>query len=326
MTNSLLKLLLVLGVVRSLGYTVPQKKAYKSALLGNRPNLRGGEVTGFPQSFAVDFPVTTGITKVELVKTPKETFEALVEKGVATSKMSVAKVMHASIMGGCYVGIGGLLSLMIAGNCPGIAQANPGLQKFIFAALFPVNLLLVLQTGSQLFTGNTATMSAALCEMRITLPQLLRSWGLSFVGNVIGCGALALAAQYTGLLTSGAAELAVAMSLKKCGGSFGPTLVKAILCNWLVCLAVFLATSAHDLAGKMVGIWLPISTFVAIGLEHSVANLFLLPLALLAGAPLTVSDVLLKNLVPAVIGNAIAGSLIIGAGLSFAHGKLGEGL
>merc|ERR1711972_878000 len=122
----------------------------------------------------------------------------------------------------------------------------------------------------------------------------------------------------------GTAELAVATAVRKCAAAFGPTLVKAIMCNWLVCMAVFLATSANDLAGKMVGIWFPISMFVAIGFEHSVANMFLLPAGLLAGAPLSLGQVLLQNLIPATIGNAIAGSIIIGAGFSYSVGRLGS--
>ena len=79
------------------------------------------------------------------------------------------------------------------------------------------------------------------------------------------------------------------------------------------------------MTGKMVGIWFPISTFVAIGFEHSVANLFLLPLGLLAAAPLTLGDVIVKNLIPVTLGNAFAGAVLIGAGFSFAFGKLGQG-
>jgi formate/nitrite transporter len=208
---------------------------------------------------------------------------------------------------------------------PGTAAANPGLVRFVFAALFPVNLLLVLQTGAQLFTGNTATMSSAYWEGKIGLSDVARSWTVSYIGNVIGCGLLAIATAYTGLLSYGTADMAVATVVKKCSGAFGPTFVKAILCNWLVCLAVFLATSAKDLAGKMVGIWFPISTFVAIGFEHSVANMFLLPLGLLAAAPISPMTAIVKNLIPVTLGNAFAGAVIVGAGFSFAHGKLGQG-
>jgi formate/nitrite transporter len=259
------------------------------------------------------------------VLTPAATFQALVSKGEANAKLSNAKTLFASIMGGCFVGMGGLLSVSIAGSMPGVAATNPGLVKLMFAALFPVNLLLVLQTGSQLFTGNTATMSSALIEGKIGFKSLARVWSVSYLGNIIGCGAFALLTAYTGLLSYGTADLAVATVVKKCAMGFWPTFTKAVLCNWLVCLAVFLATQAQDMAGKMVGIWFPISTFVAIGFEHSVANLFLLPLGLLAAAPLTMGQAIVKNLIPVTLGNAFAGAVIIGAGFSFAFGKLGQG-
>ena len=101
--------------------------------------------------------------------------------------------------------------------------------------------------------------------------------------------------------------------------------VKGIFCNYLVCMAVYLATMARDMTGRYFGILVPISTFVATGYEHSVANLMLLPAAMLAGAPISVRDVLLKNLLPVTIGNGIAGAILIGASFSFAFGKLGEG-
>merc|ERR1719183_2020615 len=206
-----------------------------------------------------------------------------------------------------------------------VATGNPGLAKLMFAILFPVNLVLVLQTGAQLFTGNTATMSSAFIEGKIKLKELARVWGVSYVGNIIGCGLFALMASYTGLLAGGVADLAVGTVAKKCGMSFMPTFVKAVMCNWLVCLAVFLATQAQDMTGKILSIYMCISTFVAIGFEHSVANLFLLPLGLFAGSSLSLGQVIVKNLIPVTLGNAFAGAVIIGAGMSFAHGKLGEG-
>jgi formate/nitrite transporter len=264
------------------------------------------------------------VSAVATVKSPKETYDGMAAKGRDNAKMSVVKILHQSIMGGCYVGFGGLLSTVVAGNCGGIASSNPGLQKFIFAALFPVNLLLILMSGGQLFTGNSAAVPAALFEGLVDVNDLIRSWGVSYIGNIIGCGGFALAASYAGLLVGGTKDLAVGTVLKKCGSSFGPTVVKAIMCNWLVCMAVWLAGSANDLAGKMVGIWFPISTFVAIGLEHSVANMFLLPLGLLGGADISLKEVIFKNLIPVTLGNAIAGGLVVAAGYSYAFGKLGE--
>jgi len=247
----------------------------------------------------------------------------MAEKGRDNAMMPVSKILHQSIMGGCYVGFGGLLSTIVAGGASGVARDNPSLQKFIFAALFPVNLLLILMSGGQLFTGNSAAVPAALYEGLVGVEDLVKSWVVSYIGNIIGCGAFAYAAKYTGLLAGGPKDMAVATALKKCSGAFGPTVVKAIMCNWLVCMAVWLAGAANDLAGKMVGIWFPISTFVAIGLEHSVANMFLLPLGVLGGAELSVMDLILKNLIPVTLGNAIAGALVVGAGYSYQFGKLG---
>lgn len=101
-------------------------------------------------------------------------------------------------------------------------------------------------------------------------------------------------------------------------------MTKAILCNWMVSLAVFMAGASNDLVGKLVGCWFPISTFVAIGLEHSVANLFIMPCALLLGAKITVADVIFKNLIPVLLGNAIAGAFVVAGSYSYQYGKLGK--
>jgi len=264
------------------------------------------------------------VTDVSSVKTPKDAYHFMAGKGRDNAKMPVSKVLHQSIMGGGYVGLAGLLATVVAGNIPGIASSNPGMQRMIFAALIPVNLLLVLSSGGQLFTGNSASVAAALYEGLISIDELVKTWSVSFFGNVIGCGLLALAAKYTGILSGGAQDLAVATAIKKCSSAFMPTVVKAIMCNWCSVMAVFMAGAASDLAGKMVGIWFPTSMFVAIGLEHVVANMFLLPLGLLGGADLSIADTIVKNFVPTTIGNAIAGAVVVAASYSYQFGKLGN--
>ena len=261
-----------------------------------------------------------------MLKGPKEAYEAFADKGMQNAKKSDRQVLHQSILGGAYVGFAGLLSLIVAGNLPGIAESNPGLVKMAFAALFPCNLLFITTTGGQLFTGNSATVAAARYENKVTNREMLNSWGVSLLGNIIGCGAMALAASYTGLLSGGAAKLAASMATSKVfGGTIAQILVKATLCNWMVSLALFLSGAASDLTGKLVGIWFPISTFVAIGLEHSIANLFLLPSALLLKVPgLTLGNIIFKNLLPAVIGNAIGGALVVAGSYSYQFGSLGK--
>merc|ERR1712137_541275 len=142
---------------------------------------------------------------------PAETYAALVEKGVANAKKPLMKSFHQSIVSGAYVGFAGLLSLSISGNLGACAQTAPGLQKMVFAALFPVNLLLILNSGGQLFTGNAATVPMAVFEGKATMSELVKSWTVSILGNILGCFTFACAAQYAGLLVAGARKLAITM-------------------------------------------------------------------------------------------------------------------
>lgn len=257
-----------------------------------------------------------------LVKSPPDAYITFAEKGASNAHLPKRKIFHQSVLGGCYVGFGGLVSLMIAGNLG--AAAAPGMVKMTFAALFPVNLLLILSTSGQLFTGNSATVAAAKFEGFVSWNNLWSSWALSLTGNIVGCILFAAATLWGQILNPGATDLVLKTCAAKCGATFIPTIVRAIMCNWMVSMAIFLAGAANDMAGKMVGIWFPISTFVGIGLEHSVANLYLLPLALMVGGgSFTWMDIIFKNLIPVVIGNAFAGSLIVAASYSYQFGRLG---
>jgi formate/nitrite transporter len=167
-------------------------------------------------------------------------------------------------------------------------------------------------------------MMAAVCEGRATYEDLGRSWGLSWVGNAIGCGLFAVACKYAGVLEGGAGHLAALTLATKTSSELGPILVKAMFCNWLVCIAVFLSTQAKDMTGKYLSIWLPVSAFVSIGFEHSVANLFLLPAGLMSTDEITFGTAMIRNLLPVTIGNAISGSLFVGAAMSYMYGSLGK--
>jgi len=268
--------------------------------------------------------VVAGPTDVVMVRSPAETYMALADKGAANSQKPIIKIFHQSFVSGCYVGFAGLLSLSIAGNIGPAAAAAPGLQKMVFGALFPVNLLLILLSGGQLFTGNTATVPMAVLEGKATMGDLARSWTVSILGNILGCGSFAAAALYAGFLVGGTQQLAITTTMAKTSMSFGQAFVKAVMCNWMVCMAVFLSEAARDLGGKMVGIWFPISAFVAMSMEHSVANMFLIPAGIMAGANVSVAQVILKNLIPVCLGNAFAGVVCVAMSYSYAFGKLGQ--
>lgn len=265
---------------------------------------------------------------------PKDAYFKVVQKGEDAAKASWIKIFHQSYVGGCYIGFGGLLSMVIAGQLP---SADPGVVKFVFAALFPVNLLLILLTGGSLFTGNTCAMPAAVYEGKANWLDAVRCLAISWVGNFLACIIFAFLVEYAELCPTdyesgtGCGYMAIKVVQGKVSASFGQTVVKGIMCNWMVCMAVFLSSQAQDMAGKMVGIWFPISAFVMMGMEHSVANMFMLPLGLISGSyvegfDITIGDILLHNMLPVCIGNFIAGAICVAASYSFAFGALGESL
>lgn len=265
----------------------------------------------------------TKTTYASLVKAAPDAYITFAEKGASNAHLPKRKIFHQSVLGGCYVGFGGMISLAIAGNLGGLTSMNPGIAKMTFAALFPVNLLLIVSTQGQLFTGNSATVAAARYEGFVSTKDVINSWAISLLGNIVGCGLFAAVSMAANIVNPGASAMAISTAVGKCTAGFVPVFLRSILCNWMVSMAVFLSGAANDLTGKMVGCWFPISTFVGIGLEHSVANMFILPLALMCGAPLTLSDIIFKNLIPVIIGNGIAGAIIVAASYSYQFGRLG---
>jgi len=254
---------------------------------------------------------------------PKAGYHTLAAKGAAATKVAPLPNLLSGTLAGVYVAFGAMVSLSVASAIPGIAEGSPGIQKLIFGALFPIALLNIVATGSQLFTGNTASVAAALYEGLIGPADLVRNWVVTYAGNLLGSLLAVEGFKYTGLLSGSTATMAAKVAVGKCGSAFGPTVMKAVFANWLVCLAAFMATVESDLAGKIVGIWFPISAFVMIGFEHSIANMFLMPLGMKAGGAVSTMDIVMKNLVPVTIGNVIAGAIIFAGSYSVLYGKLG---
>merc|ERR1719401_775087 len=269
------------------------------------------------------------IELVSIVKGPKEAYHSLAEKGALTAKESSAKVFFQSFYAGCYIGFGAQLAVVISGDLQGWTGPNPAFESFVFAALFPVNLLLILLTGGILFTGTSAACPAAIYEGKADILDTLRCLAIAWVGNVLGSVVFAYFTLYCGLLEGATAQTAVKITAKKVSKNFGTTFAKGIGCNWMVCMAVFLQGQAQDMCGKYLGIWFPISTFVMIGFEHIPANFYLLIIGLLSSSNekvgVNVADVIYKNWLPVTLGNFVAGSVIVACGYSYAFGRLGEG-
>lgn len=264
---------------------------------------------------------------VSFVKSPKQGYEAFVERGAGKVQEPLWKFFLSSIYAGCYCGFGGLLALSLAGNIHGITALNPGFRTFLYAFLFPVNLLLIQVTNAALFTGTTAIGAAALIEGKLGkdgLQKYLSRCATAWLGNVIGGIGFALFVTACGLNIGNTADMAAELTLAKTSSEFVPTVMKGIGCNWLVGVCFLLVAMTEDLGGKYLAILLTMSTHVACGFEHLPANAFGLPFALLSGmSSVTWKEVFLRNLLPASLGNLIGGFIVVACSYSAIFGRLG---
>lgn len=181
--------------------------------------------------------------------------------------------------------------------------------KIIFGSFgLPFGLIMTLVTGGELFTGNTALVTAAYKEGKTDGKSLMKNWVASYAGNFVGSLILAYLAFKSGTL--GNAPASVAIATAKCSLPFDVAFVRGILCNWLVCMAVYMASGCATMIGKMTAVWFPISAFVALGLDHSVANMFIIPLGIMRGAEITFAQMVIKNLIPVTLGNIVGGAVM----------------
>jgi len=250
---------------------------------------------------------------------PPENFGKYAAFGTVQGKQATEKCVVQSLLAGAIIGLGCVLALSVGGAMPGIKSANVGLQKMLLGVFgLPTALLMVILSGGQLFTGNTALVTAAMLQGKVTLAELLKNWGISFFGNFAGALGTVYAVQAAGLLPNLAASTGIAAA--KTAIPFGQAVIRGFLCNWMVCMAIWQQMSAGDIAGKFVGVVLPISAFVAMGFEHSIANMAFIPLGMLSGAQVSIGDFLLKNLLPVTLGNIAAGVVMVAGAYNFIYG------
>ena len=183
----------------------------------------------------------------------------------------------------------------------------------------PLGLILTLVSGAELFTGNTALVSAAFMEGKIKRRDLAKSWIASYSGNFIGSLLLAFLAYKSQAL--GNLPGAVNIATSKCAYPFDVAFVRGILCNWMVCMAVYMAAGCRSMAGKVLAVWFPISAFAAMGFDHSVANMFIIPFGILRGADITISQMFTKSLIPVTLGNIVGGAFCVMAPLGATMGR-----
>lgn len=214
------------------------------------------------------------------MKSPVEVQKTLIEEvSVKKANLKFSQMALLGILAGMYIGFGGIMALTA------MTQIEPyGLKKVLGGAVFTVGLMLVVIAGAELFTGNVL-MLGSLYAKKITLKQMLRNWIVVYIFNFIGSLLIAWMLVQTNLWgTSGTindfGKTAVSVANAKVIPSFGAIFFRGILCNILVDLAVILSLAADSVEGKILGIFFPIMTFVAIGFEHSVANMSLISIGL----------------------------------------------
>lgn len=262
------------------------------------------------------------------LNTPTEVVDSLTQNSINKVTYPFVKTLLLGIMAGLMISFGADAAL-VAGH----AIDNASVGRLVSGAIFPVGLISIVLTGSELFTGSCLNV-LGLTTRQFGMGKLAKNLLYVCIANAIGAVLLAVTVYAMHQLDLSGARMgayAIKTAVGKVELGFGPALLSGIWCNFLVCLAVFLGATAKDTVGKVAGIFFPIWVFVACGFEHSVANMFYLPLGFLAKGNadyataatelfgittaqmdgLTVSAIVLDNLVPVIIGNVIGGSIMI---------------
>ena len=257
---------------------------------------------------------------------PQEMAQKAEAAGIRKAALSFLPLAALAVLAGAFVGLGS----MFATTAVAASSALPyGVNRLLFGLVFCLGLILVVIGGAELFTGNNLIVMAW-AGGKVSTRALLRNWLVVYVGNFIGslgtAGLIFLGRQYTGGNGS-VGEAALKIALAKVNLDFVQALALGMLCNALVCLAIWLTYSARSVADKILAIIFPVTAFAAAGFEHSIANMYFIPYALLIKtfdpafgvakqidlSSLTWSAFFLKNLLPVTIGNILGGSVLVAA-------------
>ena len=258
---------------------------------------------------------------------PPEIAQASEAVGVRKANMDIVSMVVLAGLAGAFIALGAVLfTVTVTGAGGGL-----GPSRLLGGVAFSLGLILVVAAGAELFTGNTLVVMAW-ASRKVSTTRLLRGWAIVYAGNFVGAFAtvlLVLAARNFELGDHAVGGMALKIAVAKVQLGFGQAIALGILCNVLVTLAVWLSLSARSFAGKAVAVVFPITAFVAAGFEHSIANMYFIPIGLfLKEEPAAVeasglgsadladlgwSEFLLANLIPVTIGNVIGGALLVGA-------------
>ena len=248
--------------------------------------------------------------------TPPEIARSLLAAGESKARLPLGKMLLLAILAGAYIALAG-----VGATAAAVTVESGSLAKLLLACVFPAGLSMVILAGNCL-------MVMALLERRITPAQLLRNWLTVYLGNAVGGAAVAALAVYShtaSLFGDGLARSMVSIAESKAALGFGDAFLRGVLCNFLVCLAVWMAAASKRAEGKVIALFFPILLFVLCGYEHCIANLYYLPAGAFAAAEYGMETTLtlagcLKNLAAVTLGNLVGGAAL-GVGYRFAYLK-----
>ncbi len=277
---------------------------------------------------AADSTIPGGVDISKLHLSPPEIAQSFVEIGCRKASLPAGRLILLGILGGAFIALAAQGSNVAAHTIESV-----GIAKLLSGVIFASGLLMVVVTGAELFTGNSLIVVSCL-DGKSRWISLLRNWIFVYAGNFIGAMIVTvfvfLSGQYdfsNGLLGG----YTIKVALNKTNFSFSNAFFLGLLCNWLVCMAVWMAGAAPDISGKTFAVFFPVWLFVASGFEHSIANMYYIPAGILAktngawtdaavslGADLAKIEALnwgsffVKNLFPVTLGNIAGGSLFVG--------------
>jgi len=255
---------------------------------------------------------------------PAEMAARVTTAGVAKANLPFVPTFALAVLAGAFIAFGAMFyTLAVTGSDLGF-----GPTRVLGGLVFSIGLILVIVGGAELFTGNNLIVMAW-ASRQVTLAGLMRNWVIVYAGNFVGSVATVVLLAMSGTLEIGGGSVAVTavkIAAAKTQLPFLEALVRGVLCNTLVCLAVWLAFAAHTVPGKVIAVIFPVTAFVALGFEHSVANMYLIPVGIwAAGDPAVVAATGLEaqalagmnpvgfaaNLLPVTVGNILGGSILV---------------
>lgn len=275
-----------------------------------------------PEPVALPAATTTPVLSCDPPNEIAKTIVGSAEKKAATATLSLVML---AVLAGAYIALGAVLFTIVTNDLA--LYIGDGLSRLVGGISFSLGLILVVLGGAELFTGNNLIATGYL-EKKITGKQVLSNWTIVYLFNFVGSILVALLFFYSGIWKANDGSIAtrvIGIAAAKTSLTFSEAFFRGILCNWLVCLAVWIAAAGKDAISKILGIMIPIAAFVAAGFEHSIANMYFVPMAILVKgsaaaqglfAPALLEGItwqafFVNNLIPVTLGNVIGGVVFV---------------